>query len=71
MKVGPLLGLVITIQAPPRLKPGSKETRARGFLTSTLTKKHKGTYCKGSFQKRFSGFYPLRGGVTPLSAKLF
>ena len=26
---------------------------------------------KGSCQKRFSGFCPLRGGGTPLSAKLF
>ena len=26
---------------------------------------------KGSCQKRFSGFFPLRGGVPPLSAKLF
>ena len=26
---------------------------------------------KGSFQKRFSGFCPLRGGLPPLSAKLF
>ena len=38
LKVGPLLGLVIT----PWHKPGSKETRARGFLTSTLAQKHKG-----------------------------
>ena len=26
---------------------------------------------KGTCQKRFSGFFPLRGGVPPLSAKLF
>ena len=26
---------------------------------------------KGIFQKLLSGFFPLRGGVPPLSAKLF
>ena len=26
---------------------------------------------KGAFQKLLSGFFPLRGGGTPLSAKLF
>ena len=29
------------------------------------------TLSKGTFQKRFSGFFPLRGGVPPLSVKGF
>ena len=69
------LVFIIIVMAPDEdhriacFKTNMTENKEQQWATFPVRSKR--SWCKGTCKKRFSGFFPLRGGGTPLSAKLF